>query len=251
MKLTFLGTSHGKPEYKRAMTAMALETRGATYLIDAGAPVVNRMLDYGIDIESVKAVFITHTHRDHVAGLLDLVRVVNIDKIFESASIDYYFPEQNAILAIKEYAASIMQPVREDVNRFHLFAEGEIYKDENIRVTAIPTAHLANANRPAYAFLVECEGKRLLFSGDLSQRLLAGDFPRIASEVDIDLCIQEMAHFDLETLLPNLIDSKIKAVYFNHMVWHADRIPKIRAAQKDGRLKLDVGIANDGDVIYL
>ena len=251
MKITFLGTSHGKPEPKRATSSTAIQVGGSTYLIDAGAPVVNKMIDGGIDIESVRAVFITHTHRDHVSGLVDLTRVVNIDKIFQNAGVDYYFPEVNAIEALQEYSAAVMQPIRPEVNRFHLFDEGLVYEDENIKLYAIPTAHLKSLGRPSYAFYIECEGKRILFSGDLSQRLLENDFPKIASEKEIDLFVCELAHFDFDMLRPYLLKSKLKTVYFHHMVLHAERIPGIKQAADSGELPFEVGIANDGDVVYL
>ena len=47
------------------------------------------------------------------------------------------------------------------------------------------------------------EGKKILFSGDLSQNLKYDDFPEIAKTKELDLFICEMAHFDFEVLRPH------------------------------------------------
>ena len=69
MKITFLGTSHGVPARDRFCSCVMLESNGAIYLIDAGAPAVELMLQNGKKIADFRALFTSHTHMDHTVGL--------------------------------------------------------------------------------------------------------------------------------------------------------------------------------------
>ena len=240
MRITFLGTAAGVPEKNRASSSTVIEIAGKLYLIDAGMPVVNRLIDFGFDLEAIKATFITHAHADHSFGLIDLIRCVNIEKIFPTAEIDYYIPEIELEEALDEYFNSVISPIRKDVNRFHLINEGVIYSDENIRVTAVPNAHMKKANRPSYAFLVEAEGKRVVFSGDLSTRLSESDIPHVVYEEDVDLFVLEFAHYSLSELKPHLEGMKVKNIVFNHISRFEEKLPEIKEfASASSNIKID------------
>jgi len=68
------------------------------------------------------------------------------------------------------------------------YEEGLVYEDELIRVTAFKTKHLDRS----YGFLIEAEGKRVVFSGDLASDL--SDYPKVLTEEDNDVAIVEAAH---------------------------------------------------------
>ena len=91
MKITFLGTSHGVPAADRFCTSIMLESGENVYLLDAGAPVINLMLKMGIDLKSLKAAFVSHSHMDHLSGLADLICLMNW--YFQDTSADFYLPE--------------------------------------------------------------------------------------------------------------------------------------------------------------
>ena len=240
MRITFLGTAAGGPSKNRANSSTVIEVGGKLYLIDAGMPVVNRLIDFGFDLEAIKATFITHAHSDHVFGLIDLIRCVNIEKIFPTAEIDYYIPEKNLEDLFDEYFTSVISPIRKDVNRFHLINEGVIYSDENIRVTAIPNAHMKILNRPSYSFIVEAEGKRVVFSGDLSSHLSESDIPRVVYEEAVDLFVLELAHFSLDELKPHLEGMKVKNLVFNHISHVEEKLPEVKKfASEYSDIKID------------
>ena len=66
-----------------------------------------------------------------------------------------------------------------------------IFDDGNLRVTAIPVEHCPGA----HAFLLEAEGKRVVFTGDLKAGM--ADYPTVITETDVDLVITEGAHTKL------------------------------------------------------
>ena len=123
-----------------------------------------------------------------------------------------------------------------------------VYEDENIRVTPFPTQHLASAGRPAYSYLVEAEGKKVFFSGDLSGHLERQDFPAYVLNNEVDLMVCEMAHFTVDEVMPYLEKCRANQVLFNH-VFPLDKLAQIDAL--DGRLGYPIHTVNDNDEIEL
>ena len=250
MRIKFFGTAAGVPSVGRECTSVMLEVNGDIYLIDTGASVTHKMCDADISVDKIKAVFFTHYHLDHMYGLSDILRVVNKRKEC-SLTTDYYFTEKGVIDAWKKYFTEAVGKINESLNVFHLYESGVIFNDENIKVTAIPNAHLKKYNRPSYSFIVETDGKRLVFSGDLSQELSKDDFPRIAKEQMLDLFVLEYAHFDIEDMLPHLEESKTKHLVFNHISRPQEKLPLIEALSKSGRFSFSVNAAYDGYEVEL
>ena len=249
MRITFLGTAAGLPRKNQSTSSTMLEVGGRYYIFDTGAPVVNKLVDMDKTIEDVSAVFITHSHDDHLLGVLDLMRCTNIEKIFKEASIDYYFPEASVVSAVTAYYNATMGTLRTEVNRLHVYDGGLVFADENISVTAIPTAHMKDADRPSYAFSVECEGKRILFTGDLSQNLKYDDFPRVAFTEHYDAIVCEGAHFDYEILKPCIKKCDTGRVFFNHM--KLPNMPIVEAENASGEYNFPLILVNDGDSFEL
>lgn len=215
MKIVFLGTGHGVPSATRACSCAMIEVGGALYYVDGGAPIVDRTLLSGRDISAVRAMFITHVHGDHIGGVFQFADL--IQWYYKTQSCSFFFPEMRAADALRGLIeAAEDKPLDEE--RIHLLPakEGLVYEDENVRVSYYKTLHLTAEGRHSYGILIEAEGKRVYFSGDLSYKLGAEDFPAIAYE-DIDLFVCEMAHFGRENLEPYLPRIRAKVVAFNHV----------------------------------
>jgi len=245
MKITFLGTSHGVPAADRYCSSSMIETGGSVYLIDAGAPTIDLLLRRGVNPDSVKAVFTTHLHGDHVFGVIQMASLFNW--YFKTTDADFYLTEQAGIDVIGKTIETIDGALCDRV-RLQLMTENTVYEDENIRVTPYPTQHLAGVGRPAYSYLVEAEGKKVLFSGDLSYRLEKQDFPAYALENEVDLMICEMAHFGVEHTAPYLEKCRAKELVFNH-VFPLHKLDEINAL--NGKYSYPIRTADDGDVIEL
>ena len=105
-----------------------------------------------------------------------------------------------------------------DSERLHftVVSPDTVFDDGTVRASFIPTAHMKIVGRPSYSILFEAEGKRILFSGDLSQHLLENDFPTIAYE-KLDAMVLELAHFGIENLAEHLGRIGAKKLFFNHV----------------------------------
>ena len=245
MKITFLGTSHGVPASDRYCSSSMIEVNGSVYLIDAGAPAADLLIRRGVNLDTVKAVFTTHLHGDHVFGVIQMASLFNW--FFKTADADFYLTEQAGIDAIGRTIETIDGPLCGRV-RLKLMDENTVYEDENIRVTPFPTQHLAGAGRPAYSYLIEAEGKKVLFSGDLSYGLEKQDFPAYALENEVDLMICEMAHFGVEHVAPYLEKCRAKELVFNH-VFPLHKLDQINAL--NGKYGYPIRTVDDGEEIEL
>jgi ribonuclease BN (tRNA processing enzyme) len=73
MKLTVLGSGSTIPHPKRSSSGYWLETAGGTILLDCSAATPFRMAQQGLDWSNLDAVWISHFHLDHCAGLAPLL----------------------------------------------------------------------------------------------------------------------------------------------------------------------------------
>ena len=210
MKITFFGTSHGVPERNRFCTCMMLESGGAVYFIDAGAPMIDLMLSEGKSVNDLRAVFTTHVHSDHTIGIVHLADLMNW--YYKSSRAEFFITEQDHIDAPTRWIyTSGDGNIDESRLKFTVPTEGVVYRDENITVEYIPTAHMKNS----YAILVTEGDKRVLFGGDLSHGLRKKDVPAVIGE-DIEGFVCELAHFTIDELTPYLDTCRAKRLFFIH-----------------------------------
>lgn len=216
MKVTFFGTSHGVPSATRYCSCAMVETSGNAYLIDCGAPAIEKMLKRGMSLNELKAIFLTHCHGDHCNELLNLVDLTNW--YFKKTSYDVYTPEtefSDKLVDLMEFTSNCK--LDDKRIRFKKASEGVVYDDGAVKITYIPTQHLDTWGRPAFSVLVEAEGKRVLFTGDMSPNLRGKDFPTLATEEETDGVICELAHFGMDELRPYLEKCKTKKFFFTHV----------------------------------
>ena len=216
MKITFVGTSHGVPAADRFCFCVMIESGDSVYFIDAGAPIAKEVLRYGREVTDIRAVFNTHNHCDHTAGLFELVDLITW--YYKSHSMEVYVADEPIIGALAHMIAA-SEPGMElshDRVHFHVAEAGVCYEDKNIKVEYIPTSHM-KAPFHSYAILVSEGEKRVLFSGDLSRRLEQADVPDLIEKEPIDLYVTELAHFGMAEMKPYLDRCQAKRVGFLHV----------------------------------
>jgi ribonuclease Z len=73
MKLFLLGTGASVSDPHRTVTMLAVQGevsggRISTIVIDCGGDVIQRLLEVGVDLETIERVIVTHEHPDHASG---------------------------------------------------------------------------------------------------------------------------------------------------------------------------------------
>jgi len=77
LTVTFLGTGAAIPSLDRNVASLALAREGETLLFDCGEGTQRQMMRYGVSF-SVREIFFTHFHADHLLGLTGLVRTLGL-----------------------------------------------------------------------------------------------------------------------------------------------------------------------------
>lgn len=244
MKVVFLGSGSAIPSKERYCSSILLEVGKNRYLIDTGAPVADLLTRREIPFSSVKALFHTHCHGDHVCGsihFLDLCAWSDRD-----ADTEAYYPEETFACRVRELIESTGTRLPERV-RIRSFGNSFVYRDDQIELRAIPNRHLADSDRPSYSFHIRAEGKNLLFTGDLSYS--GEDFPSVAFSERFDLIVTECMHVPMETLTGILRRCRCGRVEIAHVFHIEKKKAVLAAAQKEQPFPFPVRMPEDNDEI--
>ena len=71
-RVTLLGTGSPAPLMRRFGPGVLVQAGGKTLLIDCGRGTTQRLMQSGLRLGQVDALFLTHLHSDHVVGIPDL-----------------------------------------------------------------------------------------------------------------------------------------------------------------------------------
>lgn len=194
--VVLLGTAGGPlPTIGRCMTSQAVVVDGATYLVDCGAGVVRQMVDAGIPQESIRGLFITHLHGDHVNDYFATViqgqplgprpgfqKPIDVygpgpeggeattgtedlnSAVFDAfaTTVTMHYPSIRELvvahdIAIPAVGAGPGGPLAPPMEPFL------VHQDEHVRVTAVLVDHLVF---PTFAFRFDTADGAVVFSGD-------------------------------------------------------------------------------------
>ncbi|MBE6589764.1 MAG: MBL fold metallo-hydrolase [Ruminococcaceae bacterium] len=250
MKITFLGTADVRPRSDANCSSTMLEIGESIYLVDAGAPVNELLLQRGKNPECIKGIFITHGHSDHFEGLVPLL--TRGFYVYGKASMDIVFPNEAQAQALRQCCSAFHhgKPFPSDRLRFVIPAENEaavMYDDGVLKATYIPVSPYEGT--PHFAILIEAEGKAVLFTGDLSEGLKDNDFPKVAFERHLELIVCEYAHVLAEHLDPCIEKCLAEQICFNHYAgWRRD---ELSAVVSDPKYKIPLRAVRDGDELVL
>ena len=177
--LVMLGTGTPNPDPGRSGPAVAVVAGGRPYLVDCGPGVVRRAeAAYlagvsALDMPNLSRLFVTHLHSDHTAGYADLILTPWV--LDREEPLEVFGPP-----GIRSMTEHILAAYAEDIDIrlhgsqpqnstgieviTHEIEPGEIYRDENVTVTAFAVTH--GAWRYAFGFRFETADRSIVISGD-------------------------------------------------------------------------------------
>jgi ribonuclease BN (tRNA processing enzyme) len=210
--LTLLGTGAGDGGTHRNKTSILLEGHPGALLLDAGEPCSQSIQSLGLDREFIRAVFISHTHADHVAGLPALVQDKQVGG--RKIPLPLYLPA-HLIQPFQLWLETLAMPNTE--LGFPLVIEpleaGRPITHCGVTVLPFPTTHDCADGRSSFGFVVSRGEKRIVFSADLGA---AEDLaPALCEPVLYLIC--ELSHITPEDLIRVLKPAKIDALLLTHV----------------------------------
>ena len=176
MQFTFLGTgtSHGIPmigcdcevctsadvKNRRRRCSLYVVTEDQHLIFDTPPDFRDQVLTFGV--ERVDAVFLTHTHADHIFGFDDVRRFSTI----QDRHIPVYgSPETIRLMRIKFDYVDNPSYGFESVPRVHFMETGSPVMLDRVTVTPLPVRH---GKETIYGFRIDGDGRRLGYIPDCS-----------------------------------------------------------------------------------
>ena len=150
ISVTMLGTASAVPFSDRNPSAQALSVHGRLYLLDCGEGTQQRIRQEHLSFVKIQAVFISHTHGDHIFGLYGLLSTMSLYHRTEPLQI--VGPEGlGAILDF--FKAEFGDGLSYELQFTPVSAESpqEVYSDDYIRVQAFPLRH----GVPCFGYRIE------------------------------------------------------------------------------------------------
>jgi len=197
-----LGTGYPRPDAQHAGPSVAIVCGERWFVVDAGRGATLRIAATELKYDKLAAVFLTHLHSDHTAGLPDL-----FDTSWQfgrkARPLELYGPRGVGALsrAMVEFFAADIHYRRDLMEKHpaagatvtpHVVSEGVVYDDGGVRVTAFAVDHRPIV--PAFGYRFEYAGRSIIISGDTRPTPNLIKFARGA-----DVLIQEAylpEHFD-------------------------------------------------------
>jgi ribonuclease Z len=172
--LILLGTGYPRPDANHAAASTAIVAGDRWYVVDAGRGATLRIAGTELHYDRMRAVFITHLHSDHTAGLPDLF-TTSWQFGRKTTPLQLYGPE-----GTKRLADAMLEFFHDDIHvrrdlqekhpaagatiATHIVHEGVVLDDGVCRVTAFAEDH--RPVEPAFGYRFDCGGKSIVVSGD-------------------------------------------------------------------------------------
>jgi ribonuclease Z len=174
LELILLGTGYPRPDPNRAGPSTAIVYGEKWFVVDTGRGTTMRIAGTDLQYANLRAVFLTHLHSDHTAGLPDLF---NTSWQFgrKTVPLQLYGPQ-----GAKRLADAMLDFFAEDIHlrrdllekhpaagatiRTHIVREGVVYDDGEVKVTAFAVDH--KPVERAFGYRFDAGGKTIVVSGD-------------------------------------------------------------------------------------
>jgi len=172
--VVLIGTGFPRPDPSHAGACTVVDLGHEWFVVDSGRGATMRIAATTLDYAKMRAVFLTHLHSDHTAGLPDL---------FDTS---WQFGRQSRPLALygprgtRKLARALLEFFADDIHYrrdllekhpgagatidLHEVSEGVVFDDGKVKVTAFAEDHKPVV--PAFGYRFESEGKVVVISGD-------------------------------------------------------------------------------------
>lgn len=182
LRVALCGTSAPLPSPRRAKACVAVMAGGRIWIVDSGPESTKNLLQWGLPLDKVAGVLITHFHSDHIGDLGELnlqtwvagrpsqlpvyggPGVEQLVAGFNQAyALDHEYRTAHHIAA-PATGAMVAYPVPMPQSGPHTAV---VYNDGKLKITAIETNHAPV--HPAYSYRFDDQGRSVVVTGDTTE----------------------------------------------------------------------------------
>lgn len=111
MEVVILGTGHGTAT-ECYNTCFAIKNEEEYFLVDAGGGngILKQIKEANIPAENIKAMFISHTHTDHIMGAIWIIRIVGRKYLVEDYDKPFYIYGNNKVINAIRQICDVVLP---------------------------------------------------------------------------------------------------------------------------------------------
>lgn len=217
-RIVLLGTGGGPiARIGRSQPATLLQVGTKAYLIDVGEGTPRQMVRAGVKPSAVDAVFFTHLHLDHTAGLMGFLALDWTDR--RQKPVEIYGPPgtqslvHDTLQALKtgEVIFRLQIPGLPEMasvfsgHDWEVTTAREVYRDGTITVRAVENSHYSTMQMPrtdhgidrAYSYRFDMPGRSVVITGDTGPSRAVEELARGA-----DVLVSEL--IDLDSVIASL-----------------------------------------------
>jgi ribonuclease Z len=256
LRAVVCGSSSPMPDPRRAKACIAVIAGGKIYVVDTGPQSYGNIAVWGLPIERIGAIFLTHFHSDHIGDLGEFN--MNSWALGRKAPLDVYGPPGvESVVAGFSQAYALDQTYRTAHHGADLMAP-EIWKmvarpialsgepdgrrartavafdDGTLKVTAIEVNH--TPVEPAYAYRFDYKGRSLVVSGDTAYHaplaLAAQGADVLFHEAQAQAMVQR-----LQAIAGEAGNARLKRILHDIQSYHSSPVDAAKLAN-DAKVKL-------------
>jgi ribonuclease BN (tRNA processing enzyme) len=219
MRITFLGTCSGtEPMPERKHSSVALEMGERLYFFDAGEGCSYTAHNLGLDLIRTRKIILSHPHMDHVGGLGNLLWVIRKLRYTYKRPVDHEIEVFTPSMSTYD---GVMMILGETEGNFSVdfsiapkkVLDGLLFDDGHLKVTAMHNRHLEysqDAGWLSYSYLIEAQGKRIVYSGDLKS------IDELEPWLPCDFLLIETGHHNPGDVAKYAADKKVENLIYMH-----------------------------------
>ncbi len=249
-------TGCGNYSNKTAGSSFFIQVKNSLYQFEADEGISSVINKSKLDINSIRSIFISHLHPDHIVGLFVELQSMHLAERIEA--LELYVPGEG--ITQLESFLDMLYLFKEKM-QFKLVVKpidvGLFFDDDDLSVTAIGNSHLNKNARlidendrsnkcQSYSFKIECGDKRVYYSGDIAS------IDELTGKLDnIDIVISELSHVEPLEVIDLCVERGVEKLIFIHFMEDITFDPDTVLGNSRKRDSIDIHLAHEGMVISI